>query len=102
MSTHAENETDNDAQFREYLKTAIVDAWFDTLQDMNRKEAVVFFADLIAPSLTDKTLDDLCSMANDAEIEFCSECGASLDDGEGWDGLCGTHADIAERKGRFT
>lgn len=26
----------------------------------------------------------------------CRDCGASLEDGEGWDGLCGNCADIAE------
>lgn len=28
--------------------------------------------------------------------DVCSECGADLDDGEGYDGLCGTCADKAE------
>lgn len=32
----------------------------------------------------------------------CSECGASLEDNEGYDGLCGNHADKAEREGRWS
>lgn len=32
---------------------------------------------------------------DDDEPEECSECGESLDDGEGWDGLCGNCADRA-------
>lgn len=27
---------------------------------------------------------------------LCTQCGASTDDGEGWDGLCGSCADVAE------
>jgi len=33
--------------------------------------------------------------------ESCDECGASLADGEGYDGLCGNCADKAERHGRW-
>ncbi len=32
----------------------------------------------------------------DAAENFCSECGADNDDGEGWDGLCGNCADRKE------
>ena len=32
----------------------------------------------------------------DEDEESCYECGASLDDGEGYDGLCGNCADAAE------
>lgn len=30
------------------------------------------------------------------DVEVCSNCGAPLDDGEGWDGLCGNCADAAD------
>jgi hypothetical protein len=38
------------------------------------------------------------------EIERCSECGANLADdaGEGYDGLCGSCADVAEKEGRWS
>lgn len=35
-------------------------------------------------------------MANIDEIDTCSECSAPLDDGEGYDGRCGTCADAHE------
>ena len=28
--------------------------------------------------------------------DLCADCGAPLDDGEGWDGLCGDCADLAD------
>lgn len=37
--------------------------------------------------------DDLCCDAQDDEEETCSECGAALNDGEGYDGMCGDCAD---------
>lgn len=50
--------------------------------------------------------------SSDRRCESCHEpligescradgCTESLDDGEGYDGLCGTHADIAEREGEW-
>lgn len=38
------------------------------------------------------------------EPELCSECGANLadDEGEGYDGLCGSCADEAEEKGQWS
>jgi hypothetical protein len=37
------------------------------------------------------------------DIETCTECGAALADtaGEGYDGLCGHCADVAEAQGRW-
>lgn len=32
----------------------------------------------------------------DDSAEWCSECDAPLDDGEGWDGCCGSCADRCE------
>lgn len=32
----------------------------------------------------------------DGSGELCSQCGGSLADGEGWDGLCGSCADRAD------
>jgi len=32
------------------------------------------------------------------DAELCEQCGAPLDDGEGWDGLCGSCADMAENE----
>lgn len=44
--------------------------------------------------------DDLCCDAQDQEdeVETCSECGVALDDGEGYDGMCGSCADSAEEE----
>ena len=48
-------------------------------------------------------LGDLDGMTRDEvdgvtdEDDVCSECGASLDDGEGFNGLCGNCADAAEQ-----
>lgn len=41
---------------------------------------------------------------DDEDIERCSRCGANLadDEGEGYDGLCGSCADIAEHEGRWS
>ncbi len=36
----------------------------------------------------------------DGEADLCSECRASLDDGEGYDGMCGDCADQDEEEGR--
>jgi hypothetical protein len=35
-------------------------------------------------------------ITDDADEDVCSRCGAGLDDGEGYDGLCGSCADVAE------
>lgn len=35
----------------------------------------------------------------DEDDDVCSECGAALDDGEGYDGKCGSCADRAEEEG---
>lgn len=38
----------------------------------------------------------------DWDDDTCSQCAASLDDGEGFDGLCGACADRAENEGRWS
>lgn len=40
-----------------------------------------------------------CEACRDAEEEeLCSECGVKLEDGEGYDGMCGNCADSAEEE----
>jgi hypothetical protein len=84
------------------LIQAIVTDWFDTLRSMSGSNAREFFAGLVTPALTATSIDELEQMAADAGLEYCSECYAPLDDGEGYDGLCGTHADLAEQQGRWS
>jgi len=51
------------------------------------------FADEGGSKVTTEQMQDyLDTLAPDC----CRECGASLDDGEGYDGLCGNCADVAE------
>lgn len=38
----------------------------------------------------------------ETDVESCDECDELLDDGEGYDGLCGTCADRAEEAGRWS
>lgn len=40
--------------------------------------------------------DDHHHHVEDEIDNSCDECGAPLDDGEGWDGLCGNCADLKE------
>lgn len=42
------------------------------------------------------------STPDDEADEACSECGEPTDDGEGYDGLCGSCADKAEAEGRWS
>jgi hypothetical protein len=91
-----------DVEVHENLTAAIVDDWFNSVRSMSRGEAKAFFGGLVAPLLATKTVDELRGIADDAPIECCSECGAPLDDGEGYDGLCGTHADVAETAGAWS
>lgn len=43
----------------------------------------------------------LQALEDSGDIERCSECQSSLDDGEGWNGLCGNCADQAEDDGEW-
>lgn len=42
------------------------------------------------------------SVCDDCREDMCDKCGASTDDGEGYDGLCGNCADRAEAAGRWS
>lgn len=57
-------------------------------------------------TLTPQTATAVCEECGEAKEENvtcincqCSDCGESLNDGEGWDGLCGNCADAAEGDG---
>lgn len=58
-----------------------------------RGEADVDLADVDEPD----DLEDEDGFDDDS----CSDCGADLSDGEGYDGLCGECADAAEAEGRW-
>lgn len=38
----------------------------------------------------------------ETDADLCDECDEMLDDGEGYDGLCGSCADVAEAAGRWS
>lgn len=46
-------------------------------------------------------VEDGNSYLDTDDEDLCSRCGASLDNGEGYDGLCGNCADRAENEGRW-
>jgi hypothetical protein len=50
----------------------------------------------------DEHSDHLSEVHDDDGDDSCSECGADLDDGQGFDGLCGNCADRAEVEGRWS
>lgn len=54
----------------------------------------VMYGTIVEPAISD--------LEDDIRENHCSECGASLDDGEGYDGLCGNCADRAEAAGRWS
>lgn len=52
--------------------------------------------------LFDTIVEDSCvELVDDIRLEHCTQCGYSLDDGQGFDGLCGNCADVAEGEGRW-
>lgn len=57
----------------------------------SRGEADVVLGDDVETDIEDDEFDD----------DSCSDCGADLSDGEGYDGLCGECADAAEAEGRW-
>lgn len=45
--------------------------------------------------------EDDADLCEDCSLNYCSRCGESNDDGEGYDGLCGDCADVAEADGEW-
>jgi hypothetical protein len=75
---------------------------YSDLADFNRQTANVF-ARLNPDPWSEFTQPELPFETGHAPVERCSECGADLaiDAGEGYDGLCGSCADVAEKEGRW-
>lgn len=83
--------TTADGQVREFSLTedGAWQQWGNTLEALGNTSAAL---QVMANALMED--DRLASLA-DPEEEKCRECEAPLDDGEGWDGLCGSCADRA-------
>lgn len=47
-------------------------------------------------------ISEFMDLAGDALEESCPRCGGSTDDGEGYDGYCGSCADTLEHKGAWS
>lgn len=69
-------------------QTDLADSRADTIKIMRLALAVAKMPPKPLPRVPVAQTDDA-----DDDSDTCSECGAALDDGEGFDGLCGTCAD---------
>lgn len=65
----------------------------------NAPRGLDFFTEF-SPDTLDNVVESLeqCTSVdlNENDLETCQDCGALLDDGEGYDGLCGPCRDVAE------
>lgn len=66
----------------------------DQLAGITEEDVEKMYTTIVGPAIDE--------MQDDIRENHCSECGASLDDGEGYDGLCGNCADRAEAAGRWS